>query len=72
MLRAGITGSAHSLRHWFCTALVEAGVDLRTTQSLARHESLATTQIYVLVSDRKRFAGIDLLDPFAQNERMVG
>lgn len=65
MIRAGVPGSAHGLRHWFATALIEAGVDLRTVQVLMRHQNLATTEIYTLVDDRRRAAGIDRIDPFA-------
>lgn len=64
MRRAGVPGTPHALRHWFGTTLVDSGVDLRTTQELMRHASLATTQIYTRVSDRRRTAGIRALDPF--------
>lgn len=64
MVRAGIQGSAHWLRHWFGTALVEAGVDLRTVQTLLRHQNLASTAIYTAISDRRRAEGIERLDPF--------
>lgn len=49
--RAGVTGSAHQLRHWYATELVRAGVPLTTVQRLMRHSSLATTQRYVAVAD---------------------
>jgi site-specific recombinase XerD len=65
MIRAGVSGSAHSLRHWFGTALMEAGVDLRVIQMLMRHQNLATTEIYTFVNDRRRAEGIDRLNPFA-------
>lgn len=64
MTRAGVIGSAHWLRHWFGTALLEAGVDVRTVQTLMRHQNLATTEIYTHVSDRRRAEGIERLDPF--------
>lgn len=64
MIRAGVPGSAHSLRHWFGTALVTADVDLRTTQTLMRHQNLTSTAIYTLVADGRRAEGIDRLDPF--------
>lgn len=49
---------AHPLRHWFATNLVRNGADLRTTQTLMRHASLATTQRYVEVADATRRAAI--------------
>lgn len=64
MVRAGVPGSAHCLRHWFGTALVRAGVDLRTVQVLMRHENLTATAIYTAVADEQRAKGIRLLDPF--------
>lgn len=64
MVRAGVPGSAHQLRHWFGTALVAADVDLRTTQTLMRHQNLTSTAIYTLVADERRADGIDRLDPF--------
>lgn len=64
MVRAGIPGSAHQLRHWFGTALVRAGVDLRTVQTLMRHQNLASTSIYTAIADEQRAAGIARLDPF--------
>ncbi|WRQ08968.1 integrase [Mycobacterium phage ridax] len=64
MIRAGVLGSAHCLRHWFGTALLEAGVDLRTVQELMRHQSLTSTEIYTRVTDQRRAEGIQRLDPF--------
>ncbi len=64
MVRAGVPGSAHWLRHWFGTALLEAGVDPRTVQVLMRHQSAQSTAIYTLVSERRRAEGIERLDPF--------
>ncbi|AKF14392.1 integrase [Mycobacterium phage Phayonce] len=64
MIRAGVLGSAHCLRHWFGTALLEAGVDLRTVQELMRHQSLTSTEIYTRVTDQRRAEGIERLDPF--------
>lgn len=64
MIRAGVAGSAHQLRHWFGTALVAAGVDLRTVQTLMRHSNLTSTAIYTQIADEQRADGIQRLDPF--------
>lgn len=61
MRRAGYDGHAHQLRHWYGSELVAGGVDLRTVQTLLRHESLATTQVYTAVPDAARRAGITSL-----------
>jgi len=58
MAAAGFDASAHQLRHTFGTALVRSGVDLRTTQTLMRHESLATTAIYIEVTDETRQSAV--------------
>lgn len=49
---------AHRLRHWYATSLVRSGTDLRTTQTLMRHASLATTARYVEVEDAARRAAV--------------
>jgi integrase/recombinase XerD len=64
MIRAEVPGSAHSIRHWYGTTLVDSNVDLRTTQELLRHASLATTQIYTKIADHRKASGIDALDPW--------
>lgn len=61
MARAGVPGSAHSLRHWYGTQLSNAGADATVVQTLMRHASLATTQIYVRVADERRVEAIGRL-----------
>ena len=57
MRRAGVTGTPHALRHFYCTQVLRAtGGDLRKTQRLARHASPATTAVYTQVLDSELLA----------------
>jgi site-specific recombinase XerD len=58
--RAGVHGSAHSMRHFFGTeALRAAGGNLRVAQELLRHASPATTAIYTKVDDVELRAAVN-------------
>ena len=59
--RAGIDATAHQLRHFFATSLLEAGIDSRIVQTLMRHASLATTGRYLGVTLTQQRAALDSL-----------
>lgn len=55
----------HAGRHWCATRLVEAGVEIDVIREWLGHASLATTQIYLKVSDRRRRAAATMLPHLA-------
>lgn len=45
--------SCHSLRHSFCTRMLEKGADIKTIQILAGHITIATTEKYLHIANPK-------------------
>lgn len=61
MIACRVGGTAHSLRHRFCTSMVEQGADIRVVQELARHSQLSTTALYVAATDVRQRAALEML-----------
>ena len=52
--RTRITMTCHTLRRYYCMALVDAGIDMDTVRRMMRHESIETTfNCYVYADPRK-------------------
>lgn len=58
-LDSGLT--LHSLRHTFCSRLIEHGADIRIVQQLAGHKNIQTTQIYTHIKNKTLEQAINLL-----------
>lgn len=52
----------HTMRHKFATDLLEKGANIKVVQELLVHENLATTQVYLSVTDTGLRQAVDLLD----------
>lgn len=59
----------HVSRHTFATMMLTVGVDIYTVSSLLGHKSVATTQIYGKIIDRKKIDAVRMMDSFFDNER---
>jgi len=61
--KAGLDGfHAHTIRHKFATDLLERGANIKQVQELLGHENLATTEVYLSVTDQGKRDAINLLD----------
>lgn len=54
----GIPGASHRARHTYGTRLLRGGANLRVVQELMRHQSLATTALYLGVDEDERRTAI--------------
>lgn len=55
-VRAGVPGTPHCLRHWYATTALRVCGNVRVVQSMMRHRSLSSTQIYTEVADAETAA----------------
>lgn len=61
MKRAGIPHTAHDLRAWFATELLESGVDTSVVQAAMRHENADTLKFYARPSVERVRTAMDSL-----------
>ncbi len=62
----------HTMRHKFATDLLEKGANIRAVQELLGHENLATTQVYLSVTDLGLRQAVRLLDDEPRHKSMNG
>ncbi len=58
----------HTMRHKFATDLLEKGANIKVIQELLGHENLATTEVYLSVTDRGLRQAVELLDDQRSNK----
>jgi integrase/recombinase XerD len=52
----------HTMRHKFATDLLERGANIKVVQELLGHENLATTEVYLSVTNQSLKDAVNLLD----------
>ncbi|MFC2020023.1 tyrosine-type recombinase/integrase [Chloroflexota bacterium] len=61
--KAGLDGfHTHTMRHKFASDLLEKGANVKQVQELLGHDNLATTEVYLSVTDQGKCDAINLLD----------
>ena len=65
-------GTPHTMRHTFCSRLVQRGVDLGSVRQLAGHSSITVTMRYTHLSDRSLETAISALEPARHSAVPVG
>ena len=61
--KAGLNGfHTHTMRHKFATDLLERGANIKQVQELLGHDNLATTEVYLSVTEKGKRDAINLLD----------
>ena len=69
--KAGLLGVVwHTLRHTFCSRLVQAGIPLTTVQKLAGHKDYSTTLIYSHLSPGHLHDAVGILDGTSKKEKV--
>jgi integrase/recombinase XerD len=58
----------HTMRHKFATDLLEKGANIKVVQELLGHENLATTEVYLSLTDRALRQAVELLDDQHSNK----
>ena len=67
--RAGLENfHCHSLRHKFATDLLERGVNIKVVQQLLGHENIATTEVYLSLSDNSLRDAVNTLEDSKRKE----
>ena len=58
----------HTMRHKFATDLLEKGANIKAVQELLGHENLATTEVYLSLTDQGLRQAVELLDDQRNNK----
>ncbi len=59
----------HTMRHKFATDLLEAGANIKVVQELLGHENLATTEVYLSITNQSLRDAVNLLDDHHHQEK---